>query len=600
MDPKDEIKQKIDIVELLGEYLTLKPSGTQGFKAVCPFHSENTPSFHISADRQVWHCFGCGEGGDCFSFVMKMEGMDFSEALMHLGQKVGVEVRRLTSTQSNVKQRLLELHDLAVRYYKKNLAESSEAAFAREYVKQRGISPDLVDRFGLGFAPDTWNALTQFLFTRHYTESDVLGAGLAQQKKSGSGCIDRFRNRLMIPLRDQHGNTIGFTARILPNPKVPVLNSSPKYMNSPETPVYHKGSLLFGLDLAKRAIKEQKQVIIVEGNLDVIASHKAGVEHVVASSGTALTETQLRLLGRYTKTIVFAFDQDAAGLMAAKRGISLSRGIGFDVRAIILPEGTKDPDDLVQQDPLVWKQLSMHSVPIMEFLIARVTHGKDLRDVDDKRLVSQELLPALAEIQDVVEQEHWTGIISGLLGIDTDRLRSSLGKMKSLTAPVSSVPAKAANFSSKKTKMYQVAQLILGLWINDPHTDGQVFAELSDRSFPDELQELYNKAQMSYHSAQIAPKQSFFFRLRDDLERESREDLVHLLDQISLLADKTFSQLSEMEVQEQLKSLIRLLMHEQAQMIRKQIAQQLRQAELAGDQEAVRTLLEQLGKLKIS
>ncbi len=595
LDSKDEIKQKIDIVELIGEYLSLKQAGTQGFKAVCPFHSEKTPSFHVSADRQIWHCFGCGEGGDCFSFVMKMEGMDFSEALMHLGQKVGVEVRRLSTTQSNVKQRLLAMNELASRYYQKVLEQSSGADHVREYVEQRGIPQELAERFHLGCALGQWSALCEFFSKRGYAESEMVAAGLAQKKHSGSGVIDRFRERLMIPLRDQHGNTVGFTGRILPASDASF--SSPKYMNSPETPVYRKGELLFGLDTAKRAIKEQKFVIIVEGNLDVIASHKAGVEQVVASSGTALTDAQLRLLARYTKTLVFALDQDAAGLNAAKRGIRLARGLGFDVRAVILPQGVKDPDELVQKDPDQWKEMTSHSVPIMEFLIARVTQGRDLTNVDHKRLVSQELLPALGEITDAVEQEHWVGVVASLLGVEAQRLGSSL-KDPSKANRMQAMAQEQTATKLKRSKSFQAYQLIVGLMINQPGRWEGIPFELA-QTVPEALPlfDLYIRSKNLYDSARLAPDQPFFFRLRDEIEREKREDLLHLLDETSLLAEKTFSSLSESAVQQQVDRLLVLMAHEHGQQVRKEVAGKLRQAELAGDNEEVLQLLRQLNNL---
>ncbi len=595
LDPKDEIKQKIDIVELIGEYLPLKPAGTHGFKAVCPFHSEKSPSFHVSSDRQIWHCFGCSEGGDCFSFVMKMEGMDFPEALMHLGQKVGVEVRRLSTPESNVKQRMLAINDLAAKYYQKVLTESSGAEHVRRYVRERGIPPELIERFGLGFAPSGWDVLSQFLLKRGYRESEIVTAGLGQKRQSGSGVIDRFRERLMIPLRDQHGNTVGFTGRVLPTSSASSTSptSSPKYMNSPETPVYHKGELVFGLDVAKRAIKEYKSVIIVEGNLDVVASHKAGVEHVVASSGTALTEAQLRLLARYTKTLIFSFDQDAAGLHAAKRGISLARNLGFDVRALILPPDAKDPDELVQHNAQQWKALVSKSVPIMEFLIARVTEGKDLNNVDDKRFVSGELLPALGEIRDVVEQEHWIAVVSDLLGVDTERLRASVARP---TDPIEAKsPIHVTKDKPKLSKKQQAWQLLIGLMINQPSRYVGVVEGLVARSIPGEsLFELYNRAKILYDSARTAPDQSFFPRLRDEFERETREDLLRLLHETSLLAEKTFAQLSEHEVQQQMNSLCDLIEREFSQQARKELARQIRQAETAGDREAVQRLMQQL------
>lgn len=578
LDSKDEIKQKTDIVDLIGEYLTLKPAGTHGFKATCPFHSEKTPSFHVSSDRQIWHCFGCGEGGDCFSFVMKMEGMDFAEVLLHLGQKVGVEVRRMVSTDGNRKQRLYEMNNLASRFYQKVFEQSPLAQGARVYVMGRGITSELYEKFGLGYATEAWDALTQFLLKRGYSETEIIAAGLGQKRKSGSGTIDRFRDRLMIPLRDQHGKTVGFTARLLPSSDTShTSDTSPKYINSPETPIYHKGRLLYGLDFAKRAAKEHKAIIVVEGNLDVVASHKAGVEHVVASSGTALTSDHLQLLSRYVKALIFCFDRDAAGLIAAKRGVTIARQLGFDVRAIVLPEGVKDPDELVQQDPNAWKSLCTHSVPFMEYLIGRVTEGKDLTDVDDKRLISQELLPALEEITDVVEHEHWARVVAGILGVQPDQLRR--GKMSN-TKNVQQTPTR-----ERLSKAQHAQALLLGAWV--------IGVSEEPDALPDdgEFGELYTAAKRLYTSPSYAPSQSFFSRLREALQGQEREDLIRLLDQISMLAQISFADLPPSSVQQQVQDLKKVLLRERVQKKCRDLAHSIRQAELAGDQEAVERLI---------
>jgi len=605
LDPKDEIKQKIEIAELIGEYLALKPSGSHRFKANCPFHSEKTPSFHVSSDRQIWHCFGCGEGGDCFSFVMKMEGMDFPEALIHLGQKTGVEIKRLSTIDSNVKQRLYELHDLAVKYYAKTFQDSSGAMKVRQYVQERGITPELVQKFSLGFSPPEWNTCTQFLLKRGYRESEIEISGLGQKRKTGSGLIDRFRERLMIPLRDQHGKTVGFTARILPDSlttRLPDDSSSPKYINSPETPIYHKGQLLFGLDLAKRAVKELGCMIIVEGNLDVIASHKDGVENVVASSGTALTTEQLKLLGRYTKTIVFALDQDAAGLKAARRGITLARAEGFDARALILPNGIKDPDEFVQQKPGGWKTVASHSIPIMEFLITHVTKGKVFTNIDDKRAMAKELLPALQELTDVVEQTHWLEVIAQLLGVDSAVLQR---KIQRIPTPKEKIDTKSVQGvapqvpHTRLSKDQQSILLILGLAITQDEKFGFLLEDLKETITEEsEVFDLYNTAHFLYTTRDNTPSTALFKQIQSQLSEKHQEVLLNLLIKISLLAEQTFSELSQAQVQEQIQTLFAVLHRSQTQRKRQSIALQIRQAEFLGNQEVVNSLLKQLSEIQ--
>lgn len=594
MDPKDEIKAKLDIVAVIGEYLELKPAGMHGFRALCPFHAEKSASFHVSSDRQIFHCFGCGEGGDIFSFVQKMEGMDFPEVLMHLGEKAGVEIKRFSTTEGNTKQRLMGIHELATSFYKKVLTSSSGASVAREYLANRGITTELIDRFEIGFAPDDWSMLSDALLKRGFSEAELVQAGLSLKKKSGSGILDRFRARIMIPLRDQHGKTVGFTGRQLPGAD----SNMGKYVNSPETPIYHKGRLVYGLDLAKRAIKDKHGVIVMEGNLDVVASNKIGVQNVVASSGTALTQEQLELIKRYTDTVVFCFDRDAAGLTAAKKGVTIARTLGFDVRAISLPTDVKDPDDLVQKDPNAWKKLSEASIPFMQYLFDRTLFNRDISNVDDKRVISQELLPAITEMTDVVEREHWLAKLASLLNIDLAILRTAL---KTSPQPSPSKKEGATNTNSvhpeKLTKKDQILLVLLGSFVNDEVNRSYVQTELQSTVIDTEaIANLYKFLEETYTSGiETAQKQTFFAKARSILQNDPTKDsLLSLLDQSSLIAEQLFENLSPASCLTQLNILFETLRATDRQKSRSVLAQKLRQAESAGDVETVNKLLSEL------
>src|SRR3989339_2156533 len=589
MDPKDEIKQKLDILDLIGEYVVLKPSGSTGFKGLCPFHSEKTPSFHVSADKQIWHCFGCNEGGDCFSFVMKMEGMTFPEALMHLGKKVGVEVRRLPTAETNTRSRMLQTNDLAQKFYRKVLVESASASAARSYVETRQIPFELAERFGIGYATDDWDTLSQFLLKQSFSEGELVQAGLSMRRKQGTGVIDRFRHRLMIPLRDHHGNTVGFTGRSMPGN-----DQGPKYMNSPETPIYSKSHILFGLDLAKRIARDYGFIVIVEGNLDVVASHKDGVEQIVASSGTALTQEQLELLKRYTHTIVFAFDADAAGFTAAKKGMSLARSLEFDIRAAILPEGIKDPDELVQKFPGVWRELVAHSQPMMQFLMTHVTRGKDLRHIDDKQAVAKELLPAISEMSSVVEREHWLQVVADLLQISIDQLRLSLTP-KTPVIPAANV-SKEVKIVESFSKEEKARRILFGYLIGSVQTfdlfEKRLFPLLEDQKL---WIILYNLAKSTYASGSQTAQNTFFSRIRDLLETHPmKESLQVLLDSSSFMVDQTFQDLPPQKVLEHIENLFLFLEGQTQKRDREALARDLRQAEAIGDTDTVHRLLEQL------
>lgn len=591
MEPKDEIKQKLDILDLVGEYVVLKPSGSTGFKGLCPFHSEKSPSFHVSQDRQNWHCFGCNEGGDCFSFVMKMEGMTFPEALMHLGKKVGVEVRRLPTTQSNVRSRMLLINDLAQKFYRKVLMDSSKAARARDYVATRQIPNELVDLFGIGYAPDDWDLLSAFFLKRGFSEAELVHSGVSLRRKQGSGVIDRFRNRLMIPLRDHHGNTVGFTGRSFPGE-----DQGPKYMNSPETPVYSKSHVVFGLDLAKRSARDAGAIIIVEGNLDVVASHKAGVQHIVASSGTALTQEQLELIKRYTSTIIFAFDSDAAGLKAAKKGMTMARALGFDIRAAILPEGVKDPDELVQKNPELWRQLVEHSQPIMKFFISHVTRGKDLKNIDHKREISAELLPALGEMSSVVEREHWLQVVADLLHISADQLRPSVPvpSQPTVLTPTTSLSSSSPSLS----KPEKARRLLLGYVLSTPDAF-DTFRKRLEKVFTgsDVWITLYKFIADTYDSGSQPAQKPFFSRIQDlIIGRPDAQTLTEVLNTSTFMADETFQDLPPQKVLEYIDEVLVLLDEEIIASQRSALARALRQAEAAGDTQAVGRILQQLNE----
>ncbi|MEK9156985.1 MAG: DNA primase, partial [Patescibacteria group bacterium] len=378
MEPKDLIKQKLEIAEIISEYVQLKPAGTGSMKGLCPFHTERSPSFHVSRERQLYKCFGCDKGGDIFSFVMEMEGMTFPEALRHLGRRAGVEIpdfRPQTPGLQDKRERMLEMYDQAAQYYSLVLREYPNGAVARTYVDTRNISSELRELFRLGAAPDAWDSLTSALKKKGFTDAELVDGGLSLQRKSGEGVVDRFRNRIMVSISDAQGQVIAFTGRVIPG--TPGADEGGKYVNSPETLLYKKSDVLYGLHLAKQAIRKTGEVIVVEGNLDVIASHSAGVANVVASSGTALTESQLRQLGRYTRRIIFCLDDDAAGFAAAKRALELGLGLqssgeDFDIRCLVIPEGAgKDPDEIVQKNPETWKMIAAHSTSIIEYVFQK-------------------------------------------------------------------------------------------------------------------------------------------------------------------------------------------------------------------------------------
>ena len=442
----DEVKDRLDIVEVISSYVPLQKSG-RNYKALCPFHSEKTPSFVVFPDSQHWHCFGaCSEGGDVFTFVMKREGWDFRTALEELARRAGVELRPRTPAQVEAQDeadRLRSALTTAAQYYNHLLHHAPEAEAARVYVTRRGLSDETVERFLLGYSLPGWERTRAYLTERGYTVEELTKAGLLVQREDGSSTYDRFRERLMIPIRDAQGRIIGFGARTLDPEGVP------KYINSPQTVLFDKSRTLFGLDLARQAIRREDRVVIVEGYMDVMQAHQAGFANVVAQMGTALTEPQLRQLQRYTKRFVLALDPDAAGVQATLRGVEVAREaleqewqpvfdprglvgyearLGAEIRILRLP-GDQDPDDLIREGPQRWATLVEEAVSVVDFYLQILLEGLDLDDTKAKARVVDTLLPVLRAVANPVEREDYVQKMARALRVDAlavlARLRSA-------------------------------------------------------------------------------------------------------------------------------------------------------------------------------
>lgn len=438
MKDTELIKQKLDIVDVLGEYIQLKPSGIN-HKGLCPFHQEKSPSFMVNRERQSWHCFGCSKGGDIFSFVQEIEGMDFIEALKILASKAGIQLTNAfeDKVRLNQKNRIKEIHSVSASFYNNFLTKIDVSKLAREYLKGREITDKTIEEWQIGFIPNQWDLLTQYLFKKGYSIDDLVLSGLTIKHETSSansskihrvdrGVYDRFRGRIMFPICDVHGNVIGFTGRIL----VDTEKSVGKYLNTPQTPIYDKSSVIFGLHKAKQEIRKKNFVVMVEGQMDVIACHQAGMENVVATSGTAMTEQQITLIKRYSENMSIAFDGDIAGVRAVKRGIDLSIAQGLFVKVIEIPEGKgKDPDECIKIDKDVWFSAVEHASPIMDWYFSRAFLGKDLSNPREKQEIVDKLLPEIARIPFAVEKDHWLRELSGKLGVDTTILREDMKRI---------------------------------------------------------------------------------------------------------------------------------------------------------------------------
>jgi len=419
----DEVKQRIDIVEIIGGYVPLTKAG-RTFRALCPFHSEKHPSFYVYPERQSWHCFGaCNTGGDVFSFIMKKQGIDFGEALRLLADRVGISIpsRLEPEAGKDERERLYQINAAAAQYFHNLLLNSPDGEKARNYLASRGLSSKSITEFRLGFSPNSWEALKQYLVERAYTENELVTAGLLIEGEAG-GTHDRFRNKLMFPIFDIRGRVTGFGARVLDD-------SLPKYLNSPQTPVFDKSSTLYGINLATAVIRQQDRAVIVEGYMDVITAHQNGFGNVIASMGTSLTEKQVSTLKRLTKNMVLALDADVAGEEATLRAVGYENILNAEVRVIILPQG-KDPDDVIKESIQSWNNLMEQTLPVIDYTFNMVASGLDLTTAKDKSLAADKLLPIIAEIKDIVRQAHYLQKLAHLVKVSERSLEAALGRIR--------------------------------------------------------------------------------------------------------------------------------------------------------------------------
>lgn len=412
-----------DIVRLVSDYVPLKPAGHR-LKGLCPFHHEKTASFSVDPQMQLFYCFGCQAGGDAFKFVMLYEKLDFPESVEFLAKRWGVALPSAASRpEDDARARVLLMNEAAAGFFRAQWADPSRGKPARDYIARRGVSDGVAERFGLGVAPDSWDALLSLLSARGFRAAEIAGAGLAVQRKEGTGQYDRFRNRVIFPIRDASGRVVAFGGRALGD-------SEPKYLNSPETAAYVKGEHLYGLDVARDAIRREGFAILVEGYLDLIALHQAGFENAVASLGTALTPFQVKLLARYSERVVVSYDGDTAGVNAAAKSLDLFLERGFDVRVAEIPEG-KDPDDFVKEQGAAAYDAIVRQAPgYLDFLVRRELRGRDLARPEEKVAAINAILPKLARLESAVERTAWAGRLADALRIDDDlvmqELRSAL------------------------------------------------------------------------------------------------------------------------------------------------------------------------------
>lgn len=467
--PISEIKERLDIIDVISSYIKVEKTGAN-YRALCPFHSEKKPSLFISPARQIWKCFGCGASGDMFGFVGQIEGVEFGDALRILAKRAGVELRKQNPQVETVRKGFYELCELATKFFEKQLHEGKIGKRAKEYLLKRGITEESIKSWRIGFAPETWDSLLNFLKTKGFSVGEIERAGLVLTSDKGK-TYDRFRGRIIFPIFDLNSQTIGFGGRAFTQYREKGEEITAKYLNIPNTLLYNKSKVLYGLNRAKVPIRKEDSCILVEGYTDVIMSHQTGAENVVATSGTALTNDQLVVLKRYSKNLITAFDMDIAGDSATKRGIDLAQAQGFDIKVVHLPEG-KDPADVARNKASDWKKAIKDAKSIIDFYFENAFSMFDSDKAEGKRKISQTLLPVIKRIQNKIEQSAWLKELAMKLQVSEESVEQELKKYSlTKTIPVGLAEQKKEQSfvpESPRTRRKVIEEKIISLILNEP------------------------------------------------------------------------------------------------------------------------------------
>lgn len=562
MDAVEDIKARLSIEDVVSRYVELKRAG-RNFKGMSPFGNEKTPSFMVSPEKQIWHDFSSGKGGTMFSFIMEMEGVDFKGALDILARQAGVDLsmykNSASSANSKRKERVYEALELATKFYQIQFSKYRPAV---EYIsKKRGYTKATALEFRIGYAPESGSALTGFMFKQGFTRDELKAAGLGTQRREFG---DMFRGRVMFPLADQQGRIIGFTARLMGDDP-----NAPKYINTPQTIVYDKSRHVFGLHLAKEAIRKHAYAVVVEGNLDVIASHQAGVRQVVATAGTAMTEQHLKTLGRFTPDIRLAFDQDNAGLNAAERAIPLAAKAGVTLRIIDIPGG-KDPDELIAKDPEAWEKSLETGEYAPDWLIKQYQKRLDLSSAVGKRQFSDVLLKVVRSLTDQVEQDHYLSKMAELIGVSVEALRDKLKTTRATERPtVLKQPVNQQPIDRYLAEKIKAQNHLLALMLVYPE-----IRQLAATLLPDMLAEDQGRALLKFLRDQPA------YTLKDKTKAPPKEisDFVKIL---ILLYEELYQGLEIIELRQEAARMQTRLIEYFVKTKKSELAEQMRDADAA-------------------
>ncbi len=573
-EAKEDVRARLAIEDIIGEYVQLKRAG-RNYKGLSPFSSEKTPSFFVSPEKQIWHDFSSNRGGDVFSFVMEVEGMDFRQALEHLARKAGVDLGIYESAGGKAiaerKKRLLAAHELATKYFQTSMLRNKHA---QEYIfAKRGLSKQIVEEFRIGYAPDTGQALTQFLLKKEFTKQELSDGGLVNRYGG-----DLFRGRMAVPLMDASGQVIGFTGRIIGDEP-----NAPKYLNTSQTLLYDKGRHVFGLSQAKEAIRATNYVVVVEGNLDVVSSHQAGVKQVVATAGTAMTEHHLRALKRLTDDIRLSFDGDKAGIAATERAIGIASALGVELSIITLPDDAKDPDELIQQDVGAWESAIASPQPAVDWIVEQYANREDLSSASGKRAFTSASLALIGRLDDSVVRDHYEELVASRIGSSRDAIHR---KAEQLTERSQQAPTRQV-----KTADHEVA-------------DGRFNYQddlLAIASIEPSSQELFSQFNIEHLSGEERQLLARYFAKFPGKELVDVPEKLHSLETyvkiVQLKADARYRVWSSDDRYFEAARLIRQVEKEHKKRQKVDLTEKLREAEAAGDDTHASELRSELNEL---
>ncbi|WP_159446291.1 DNA primase [Desulfonispora thiosulfatigenes] len=495
----DEITARADIVEVIKEFIPLKKEG-RNFKGLCPFHHEKTPSFTVSAEKQIFHCFGCGVGGNVYSFLMKMDNISFPESIKRLGEKTGVAIpeTEISASEKNKitkRERLFKINDLTSRFYHKILVDSKQGKLAREYLQKRGINLETINKFKIGYAIDSWDSLLKFMMKKDIKPQELLDLGLISPRKSGNGYYDRFRGRLIFPIWDSRGGVVAFGARILGQ-------GEPKYLNSPDTPLFNKSYHLYGINLAKNNIRDKDMALIVEGYMDVIACYQHGVKNAVASLGTAFTKYQANLLMRYSYNLGICYDADAAGSKASLRGLDVLSDLGCNVSVINLPKGL-DPDEYLQKEGKDGLELLIKDgQSLIEYKLTHSMENNEIIAIQGKLKVIEDLAEDLLKMKSFVLRQGAIDLISKKLGLPSETIISELKKINQEVKKAYNFRDTKDNQRDNKTINYDHFNKVEILTLKLIIENNKLFTEIENvggaKLFTSTLQEFYQEIYKLY------------------------------------------------------------------------------------------------------